>query len=226
MLNHAPYKMDKYRKIATDVFYAGIIEMDTQVKVSGVKGLHEPLITLDEHRKLVDIFDNKPKYQIGPKRNGNPKFPLNNLMEHEICFELKNEGRLVGYDHTNGKYKKVYQKYRCRSCNQYWHKQDVDTEIIKLFERYEMSAVTQSKIIEALQIVWLKDRENKVIEERSIRLAIANIEKTIEQKVESATDDDNRAIKSDILKIIEKKKSGANGPRTSTRKAVIKRGRR
>lgn len=204
--NHAPYKMDKYRKIATDIFYAGIIDMDVQVKVSGVKGLHKPLITLEEHYRLVEVFDNKPKYQIGPKRNGNPKFPLNNLMEHESCIDLKNKGRLVGYDHTNGKYKKIYQKYRCRSCNEYWHKQDVDSKVTDLFNRYEMSPATQRKIIEALQIVWIKDRENKVHEERSIRLAMANLEKIIEQKVESATDDTNSAIKDDILKIIEKKK--------------------
>lgn len=204
--NHSPYKMDKYRKIATDIFYAGVIEMNAQVKVSGIKGLHEPLITIEEHRKLVEIFENKPKYQIGPKRNGNPKFPLNNLMEHEACVELKNQGRLVGFDHTNGQSAKIYQKYRCRSCNHYWHKKDVDNEIIDLFDRYEMSRDTQSKIIRALKIVWLKDRENKIHEEHSIKLNIANLEKVIEQKVESATDDANMAIKADILKIIKKKK--------------------
>lgn len=207
MKKHAPYKMDKFRKIATDIYYAGFLEMDAQIKVSGIKGLHEPLITLEEHYRLVDIFDSKPKYQIGPKRNGNPKFPLNNLMEHESCVNLKNKGRLVGYDHTNGKYKKIYQKYRCRSCNRYWHKQDVDGEIIDLFNRYEMSEDTQRKIIEALRIVWAKDRENKVHEERSIRLAMTNLEKVIEQKVESATDDTNSTIKDDILKIIERKKA-------------------
>jgi DNA invertase Pin-like site-specific DNA recombinase len=204
--DHAPYKMDKFRKIAADIYYAGILEMDAQIKVSGIKGLHEPLITLEEHYRIVEIFNSKPKYQIGPKRNGNPKFPLNNLMEHEGCENLKNKGRLVGYDHTNGKYAKIYQKYRCRSCNRYWHKQDIDSEVTDLFDRYEMSRETQRKIIEALQIVWIKDRENKVNEERSIRLAITNLEKTIEHKVESATDDTNSAIKGDILKIIEKKK--------------------
>ncbi len=199
-------KMDKFREKATDPYYAGAVVIDKQVKVNNPHGQHEPLITLEEHYRLVEIFDNKPKYQVGPKRNGNPKFPLNNLMEHVSCVELKNKGRLVGYDHSNGKYNKVYQKYRCRSCNQYWHKQDVDSEVINLFERYEMSPETQRKIIDALKIVWVKDRENKVHEERSLRLTMANLEKVIEQKVESATDDSNSAIKSDILKIIEKKK--------------------
>lgn len=204
--DHSPYKMDKYRKVATDIFYAGIIEMDVQVKVSGIEGLYEPLITIEEHYRLVEIFNNKPKYQLGPKRNGNPKFPLNNLMEHRGCTELKNKGRLVGYDHTNGKYKKIYQKYRCRSCNKYWHKQDVDSEIVDLFSRYEMSTETKEKITNALELVWAQDRKSQAEEMRLIKLKIANLEKNIEQKVESATDVANSFIKDDILRLIGKKK--------------------
>lgn len=207
MKNHAHYKMDKFRKIATDIYYAGIIEMDRQVKVQGVKGLHKPLITLEEHYKLVDVFNNKPKYQIGPKRNGNPKFPLNNLVEHQSCVDFKNKGRIVGFDHTNGKYKKIYQKYRCRSCNKYWHKLDIDNEIHNLFNEYEMSSGMQQKIVDALQVVWQNDRENKIHEERSIKAAIISLEKNIEQKVENAMDNSNVAIKEDILRLIEKKKS-------------------
>ena len=43
---HSKYKMDKFRKIATDSFYAGVVEMDKQVKWKNESGLHEPLITL------------------------------------------------------------------------------------------------------------------------------------------------------------------------------------
>ena len=64
----------------------------------------------------------------------------------------------------------------------------------------------QSKVIDALETVWLKDGKNRVNEVKSTQLTIANLEKTIEQKVEKATDDSNSAIKDDILKIIEKKK--------------------
>lgn len=204
--DHALYKMDKFRKIATDIYYAGFIEMDAQIKVSGIKGLHEPLITLDEHYKIVEIFENKPKYQIGPKRNGNPKFPLNSIVQHEGCLELKNKGKFVGYDHSNGKYAKIYQKYRCRTCNRYWHKEDIDLKLVDLFNSYEMSSETQRKIIDALEIVWGRDNENRVNEVKSTRLAMANLEKSIEQKVESATDDRHSSIREDILKIIDKKK--------------------
>lgn len=204
--SRSPYKMDKFRKIATDIFYAGILEMDKQVKISGVKGLHEPLITMEEHKRILDIFNAKEKYQTGPRRNGNPKFPLNNLMCHESCIDQKHKGRLVGLDLTNGKYKKIYQKYRCRTCNRYWTKDEVHEQVLDLFERYEMSYETQQRIVDALDAVWMQDSENRANELRSIRLAIFNLEKDIERKVESATDDSNRTIKEDILKIIDKKK--------------------
>ncbi len=204
--DHAPYKMDKFEKIATDIFYAGILEMDKQVKISGVKGLHDPLITMVEHKRILEIFYAKEKYQTGPRRNGNPKFPLNNLMCHESCADLKNKGRLVGLDLTNGKYKKIYQKYRCRTCNRYWNKEDVHNEIQSLFNRHAMSQETQKKIINALEEVWMQDSQNRADELRSTRLAIFNLEKDIERKVESATDSTNSAIKEDILKIIDKKK--------------------
>lgn len=204
--NHAPYKMDKFRKIATDVYYAGFLEMDKQIKVKGVTGLHEPIISLAEHNKIVDIFNNKPKYQVGPKRKGNPLFPLNNIIEDDQCVDLKNRGRLVGFRHSNGKYVKYYEKYRCRTCGRYWHKEQLHSKIIDMFDRYEMSSDTQSKLINALEIVWQKDSENRVHEVQQTKRAIKDTESYIERKVESATDDSNSLIKDDILKIIDKKK--------------------
>ncbi|MFA5003702.1 MAG: recombinase family protein [Candidatus Saccharimonadales bacterium] len=205
--NHAPYKMDKFEKIATNPYYAGIIVINKQVKVYNEHGLHEAIITLKEHRHILDTFNAKQKYQTGPNRNGNPLFPLNNIMEDEACIGLKNRGRLVGFKHSNGKYKKFYEKYRCRSCKRYWHKDEIHDKILDLFEKYEMSPETQRKIIDALEIVWQKDDENKIDEIASIKRAIAELTKYIEQKVESATNDSYSSIKGDILKIIDKKKN-------------------
>lgn len=215
---HSPYKMDKFRKIATDIYYAGFLEMHAQIKVSGIKGLHEPLITLEEHYRIVEMFDNKPKYQIGPKRKGNPEFPLNNIVEDDECLERANKGRLVGFPHTNGKTKKVYHKYRCRSCGRYWHREEMHPKIADLFDHYEISPDTQRKIIDALELVWQKDSENRFDQERSIRRAIIELKDSIEKKVESATDDSNSAIKDDILRIIDKKKAELSGLETQLAK--------
>lgn len=113
---HSLYKMDKFRKIATDPFYAGVVEINKQVKFRNENGLHERLITLEQHYELVRIFSNKAKTQAGPRKNGNPDYPLNNLVDHDTCNQLK-YGRIVGVNINNGKNKeKIYQKYRCRAC--------------------------------------------------------------------------------------------------------------
>lgn len=59
MDGHSHYKMDKFRKIATDPYYAGIIAIDKQVKVYNPNGLHEALITHNQHQELVAIFEGK-----------------------------------------------------------------------------------------------------------------------------------------------------------------------
>lgn len=159
--NNALYKMDKFRKIATDPYYAGVVAIDKQVKVYNQNGLHEPLITLGEHHRLVEIIENKPKYQTGPKRTGNPDFPLSSFIEDDSCLEYKDKGRLVGLNLRNGKSEKVYKKYRCRSCKHSWNMDDMHNMITDFFEKYEMPEDTQEKILEALDIVWQKDSEKK-----------------------------------------------------------------
>lgn len=62
--------MDKFRKIATDPFYAGITEISKQVKVRNEEALHEPLITQGQHKELLKMFADKKKNQTGPRKNG------------------------------------------------------------------------------------------------------------------------------------------------------------
>lgn len=204
--NKALYKMDKFRKIVTDPYYAGVISIDKQVKGVNEHGLHEPLISLKEHHMLVEIMNNKPKYQTGPKRTGNPMFPLSNLIEDDQCLELKNKGRLVGVPLTNGKSPKIYKKYRCRSCGKQWNLEDMHHKIMDLFQKYEMSEDTQKKILKALDVVWQKDNEKKTQNIIALRKSIADLKTIIKQQVESATDPSNAQIKNDIMDIIRDKK--------------------
>jgi len=44
--------------------------------------------------ELVKIFQGKGKTQGGPRENGNPKYPLNNLVTDDQCQEQRN-GRVV-----------------------------------------------------------------------------------------------------------------------------------
>lgn len=205
--NNALYKMDKFRKIVTDPYYAGVIAMDHQVKGYNENGLHKSLISLKEHRRLVEIMENKPKYQTGPKRNGNPVFPLSNFVSDDSCLELKNKGRLAGVPLSNGKSSKIYNKYRCRSCNHSWTLDDMHGKIKDFFEKFEMPEDTQKTIVNALDIVWQKDSEKKMQNIAATKKSIIDLKLTIRQQVESVADPAKVQIKDDLLEIIEEKKS-------------------
>ncbi len=205
-LDHAPYKMDKFRKFATDPYYAGIIRIDKKVKVTNDSGLHEPLITVAEHERIVEIFSNRPKNQTGPNMKGNPVFPLSNFISHDACLNHTGKGRLVGLNLNNGKSSKVYQKYRCRSCKRYLKRDDLHDDVIKLFQKYEITAEAQELILRALETVWKRDAEAVAREIKSLKIEMVNTARSIDQKVEDATDPTNYEIKNELLNIVRTKK--------------------
>lgn len=199
--------MDKFRKVVADPYYAGVVMMDKQVKVYNRHGLHEPLISYEEYLRLIKIMESKPKYQIGPKRLGNPLFLLSNMIEDDICLEMKNKDRLVGTPSSNGKSPKIYKKYRCRSCGYSWTLDVMYEKMINFFQKYEMSDDTQKRIAKALRIVWQKDAERKTQNIYSAQKSILTLRTQIKQHVEDATDSTNVLIKDDILDMIKEKKS-------------------
>ncbi|MDB5170171.1 MAG: hypothetical protein JWN82_567 [Candidatus Saccharibacteria bacterium] len=150
---HASYKMDKFRKILTDPFYAGIVEIEKQVKVRNENGLHEPLISLAQHEELVSIMDGKKKTQSGPRKNGNPKYPLSNHVSCDLCRDNR-IGRYVGYDHGNGKGNRIYEKYRCRGCGRYLTRGELHGKIDAYFKERQMTEQGITDLIQALEKVW------------------------------------------------------------------------
>lgn len=206
MKGHSPYKMDKFRNIVTDPFYGGIVEIDKQVKVRNENGLHEALITKDQHYELVRIMSDKKKTQAGPRKNGNPKYPLSNLVHCDNCKEKRN-GRIVGFDHGNGKPNSpTYEKYRCRSCGKYQLREDLHEQLTVLLAAYQLTPDTIKELAKALRTVW-KQKEGEA-EQLTVRLRhkIKVIEESIAQQVEAVTDPGNASIKQEILASIEKKK--------------------
>lgn len=207
---HAPYKMDKFRTIVADPFYAGIVEIDKQVKVRNENGLHEPLITKDQHYELVKIINAKKKNQAGPRKNGNPKYPGNNVVYCDLCKE-KRYGKYVGFDHGSGQNPNlVYEKYRCRACNRYMSRKEMHDGITRCFKRKPTKGGVDD-LIEALNIVW-KQKEGQATQDASrIKHRIKAIEVSIANQVEAATDPENASIRKNILDLIEKKKQEVNG---------------
>ena len=201
---HSLYKMDKFRMIATDPFYAGVVEINKQVKLRNENALHEKLISMDQHRELVMIFNNKAKTQSGPQKNGNPKYPLNNLIDHDVCVNRK-YGRVVGVDLHNGKNRmRVYEKYRCRACLASLPRDEMHTKIIEHFKKNPISDRGTNELVKALRFVWSK-KEGQIVQDKiSIRRKIDQLNEKLESRAEAAIDPANIAIKDHILKMIEK----------------------
>lgn len=204
--DHSPYRMDKFRKIATDPFYAGIINIQKQVKVYNENGLHEPLITKAQHYKLLEIMDEKKKNQSGPRKNGNPKYPCNNIVTCDSCLSERN-GRVVGFDHGNGKSNsKVYEKYRCRACGKYLTRQELHDMIVKQFKDNPISSEGLGRLIDALEVVWKQKRGEAEQEKIRINSHIHDLNDKIAQHIEAITDPGNTLIKDDLLAAVQKKK--------------------
>lgn len=202
----ALYKMDKFRGIVTDPYYAGIVEINKQVNFRNEHGLHEPLITKEQHLTLLRIMDAKKKNQSGPRKNGNPLYPLSNLVHCDKCAGER-YGRFVGFTHHNGKNKGVtYEKYRCRSCGTYITREKLHTKVGNIFNNTPMTKSGRKELLAALDVVW-KQHESEVRQE-TIRIThkINVLKESIGKQVEAATDSANVSIKDDILALIQKKK--------------------
>ena len=205
---HSLYKMDKFRKIATDPFYAGILEMHKQVKARNENGLHDPLITLEQHRKLVQIFEGRSKTQKGPRTNGNPDFPLSNLVTCELCVNSSKIPRYVGFNHGNGKSKTlVYHKYRCRTCRRYLTREELHPKIEKHFKDNPMTDEGVNDLRKAIDIVW-KQREAQAQQDIArISGRIVALREDISTRAIAAIEPSNLAIKEEILANIERTKA-------------------
>ncbi len=204
---HSLYKMDKFRKIATDPFYAGTVEINKQVQVRNDNGLHEPLISREQHLELLKIFDAKKKNQKGPRRNGNPNYPLSNHVHCVLCTG-KTNGRYVGLSHGNGQNPNlVYEKYRCRGCNRYLKKEELHPQIVEQFNRNPVTEESLDDLIEALDIVW-KEKEGQAEQDTArIKHKIKTLGQDILRQVEAVTDPSNISIKDHILQVIDNKKA-------------------
>ena len=206
MVGHSPYKMDKFRSIVSDPFYAGIVEIDKQVKYRNDNGLHEPLITKEQHNELVKIMNGKQKIQSGPRKNGNPRFPLSNITICDNCLNETN-GRFVGFVHSNGKHTGVlYEKYRCRSCGKYLKRSELHDGIETQFKDNPVTPFGRDQFLKALDIVW-KQREGQATQDANrIKHKITVLKESIGLKVEAVTDPSNASIKDEILSLIEANK--------------------
>ena len=151
---HGRIKLDKWRKFIVNPYYAGIVEMNKKIKVKNEHGLHTPLITLEQHKLIVEAVEGHRKLHKGPKKGGNPRFPLNQILLCEDCQKLGNTFKFTGYDNTNGKTKKIYSRYFCRGCSKSLSRGEAHQQVEKLISRLDFSKKGKESILKALNNIW------------------------------------------------------------------------
>ena len=152
-------KIDMYRwkELLVDPYYCGIIKFaDWDLGDKEIEGLHQPMITPEEHAILLQLVKSKGK-RFTIRKGGNPDYPLANLAECARCVlsEYKHP-RLTGANQNNGAAKgyKVYQRYRCRACHlevlrKVFH-EDITEELSRLLLSYEQ----KEKLKEHARKIW------------------------------------------------------------------------
>lgn len=150
----APLKMDKWRSTSIDLYYCGYVEMHKAVEASNPHGLHEKLITKEQHDKIVIAFNGKPKNQAGPNAAGNPLYPFNNMVCHTDCPLSKSRyNRFVGVTVKNGRGKQ-YAKYKCRGCNMYIDRSVMHAKIGQEISKWQLTESGKKALDTALEEVF------------------------------------------------------------------------
>ncbi len=205
------WDMDKFRHIAVDPYYAGILKVDRQVKATNPNGRHQAMLTVKEHEELVRMFAGTKKIR-GPKKQFNPAFPIAKMLLHEECG-----GTFTGSNTHNGFYRKTatgvkprkihyYPRYRCRGCGKSYARDKVHDCLTQQLSSLRYTGNQQKEFTEALEVVWRQKQQDKLREVETLhkRLEELEYEKT---KLIRALADAELDIRADVKAEIDKVKS-------------------
>lgn len=190
---HCSYKLDKFRLILTNPYHAGIVEMNKQVQCRNEDGLHEAMITKAQHEELLKIVNGKMKTQKGPCKNGHPKYVMNGAT-CEKCQDSR-LGKLVGFDHTNGKTARIYERYRCRNCGAYNHMKDLHQQAKAKLDQLRLSGSVRKRFIEIMGDTWRRQEENNAHEKAAMSKQILELEEQLDSQADRMTDPSNEFIR-------------------------------
>ena len=192
---HCKVKMDKWRKWIVNPYYAGVVEMNKQIKVRNEHGLHTPLITMEQHKNIVEAVEGHKRLHKGPKKGGNPRFPLNQLL---LCEECRKNGKIfkfTGYDNTNGKTTKKYSRYFCRGCNKSLSRDEAHQQVQETISRLDFSEKGRKAVVKALGNVW-SNEEAGIRQELELRKRdITNLSKQRNRLLDQLLDEKNNQLK-------------------------------
>lgn len=201
--HHAPWAMDKFRHFAIDPYYAGVLKIGKQINQKNDEGLHEPMITIEEHEQLKQVFSGSIKHR-DPKKHYNPEFPMNNLL---YCADCSEQYRFTGSKKNNGYAKKVtryYWKYHCRGCGKAYHRKDVHSTISAYLSKVQLNVEQKESLVEALSEVWESKQKDKYRQLRTSQKSLKELESVksnIVLKLVSAEDSFFDDLEEELIKI-------------------------
>ena len=192
---HCKVKLDKWRKWVVNPYYAGIVEMNKQVKAKNEHGLHERLITKEQHELIVEAVEGHKKLHKGPRKGGNPRFPLNQIL---MCGECQKAGRIckfTGYDNKNGKTNKVYSRYFCRGCNKALSRDEVHAQISNLIERLDFSDDGRKAVLLALNKIWTNEEKGLKLQKELYEHNLTELREKKQKILDRLVEETNQDIK-------------------------------
>ena len=168
--------------------------------------MHESLITLAQHYEVLEILSNIKKKHNGPRKNGNPRFPL---CKHLICERCVEEGRIhkfTGYDNKNGHSDKVYSRYFCRGCNRSMTRDLVHSEIEKVVSELDFTESSRNILLKQLNKVWQVEEELNGNKKSQDLARLQKLKTAKSRMVDSLALPENHSIADDIRDNINAKK--------------------
>lgn len=213
---YTKYKMDKFRITACEPYYAGIVELKGKFNLRNENGLHEPLITKDEHEKILRVFSRNVKKQQGYRPDKETKYPLSNSLTCILCETTERKyPRFTSVPLNNGKTnhgkpRKVvrhYAKYKCRGCNRYVDRDDTHTNFSDLLDNIILPDTELKKLRTRLVAMFNAKHHETKGEVQRLEAINSSIKQSIANKVEAVTDPTNAFIKDEIVASIQKLKT-------------------
>ena len=206
---HTKMRMDKWTKFIANPYYAGVVEINKQIKVRNENGLHKPLITMEQHEKILDALGHRKKLHKGPIKGGNKRFPLNQIL---LCEDCASKGKKVfkftGYDNKNGKTDKIYSRYFCRGCNKSLSRDAIHEQVKRLFDRLDFTETGRKAVIRALNQVWDKEQNGLKMQLSFYRQDLTKLEERKQKLLDQIIETDNQLLKDDLNGYLERTRDG------------------
>ena len=205
---HTKVPMDKWTRFIANSYYAGTVEMHKQIDVRNENGLHEPLITLKQHERILDALNNRKKLHKGPIRGGNQRFPLNKIL---LCEDCASKGsrkfKFTGYDNKNGKTSKVYSRYYCRGCYKTISREEAHGQVKNLFSRLDFTNKGRKCVSCALNKIWDREEAGLKMQLSLYKQDLTKLEEKKQKILDELIGTDSPSFKNDLNKYLERVRS-------------------